>query len=87
MWDVIQADEFATGYVTKDSSRNIKLERLRMYRQIFSLHHVSEEEYFSSFRFYSGKPDLFKVIIDSLSEKANREQRKIHIPVQAVPTK
>lgn len=83
MWDVIQVDEFTSGYLTKDSSKNIKLERMKMYRQVFTLHHVSEEDYFASFKYYTGKPGLFKVMIDSLSEKATREQRNIHIPVKA----
>ena len=84
MWDIIQADEYVTGYLAKDSSRNIKKERFGMYRQIFSLHHVTEDEYFKSFKYYSGQPGVFKVMIDSLSQKATRAQRSIHFPEKAV---
>ena len=82
MWDMIQIDEFATGYLAKDSSKNIKTERMKLYQQVFSLHRVSEKEYFASFKYYSARPDVFKTLLDSLSERANREQRSLHIPTQ-----
>ena len=84
MWDIIQTDEFATGYLAKDSSKNIKFERMKMYQEVFSLHHVSDKEFFASFKYYAGKPNLFKVLIDSLSEKATREQRNSHAPATTV---
>lgn len=82
MWDMIQVDEFATGYLTKDSSKNIKTERMKLYQQVFQLHQVSEKAYFASFKYYSARPDLFKTVIDSLSERATREQRNLHVPSQ-----
>lgn len=82
MWDMIQVDEFATSYLTKDSSKNIKTERMKLYQQVFSLHQVSEKAYFASFKYYSARPDLFKTVIDSLSERATREQRTLHVPSQ-----
>ena len=82
MWDMIQVDEFATGYLAKDSLKNIKTERIKLYQQVFTLHKVSEKEYFTSFKYYSARPDLFKTVVDSLSERASREQRTLHIPTQ-----
>lgn len=83
MWDMIQVDEFTTGFLAKDSSKNLKLERMKLYKQVFSLHQVSEKEYFASFKYYTARPDLFKRVVDSLSEIASREQRTIHVPAQA----
>lgn len=80
MWDMIQVDEFTTGFLAKDSSKNLKLERMKLYKQVFALHHVSDKEYFASFKYYTARPDLFKRVVDSLSERATREQRTIHIP-------
>ena len=84
MWDMIQADEFVTGYLTKDSTLNIKLERMKLYQKVFALHRVSEKEYFESFKYYAGKPAMFKILVDSISEKASREQRNLRIPSKSV---
>ena len=83
MWDMIQVDEFATGFIAKDSSKNLKLERIKMYQQVFVLHQVSRNNYFASLKYYTGRPDLFKAMVDSLSARGNREQRTIHVPAQA----
>ena len=85
MWDMIQVDEFATGFVAKDSAKNLKLERMKMYQQVFTLHQVSQKDYYASLKYYTAQPDLFKTMIDSLSARATREQRKTVVPSQ-VPT-
>ena len=82
MWDMIKVDEFTTGFLAKDSSKNLKLERMKLYKQVFLLYRVSEKDYFASFKYYTARPDLFKRVVDSLSEMATREQRTIHIPAQ-----
>ncbi|MBE7169990.1 MAG: DUF4296 domain-containing protein [Williamsia sp.] len=87
MWDMIQVDEFATGFLAKDSSKNIKLERMKLYQQVFTLHHVSDKDYFASFKYYTAQPDLFKTMIDSLSGRATREQSAIHVPTQVPVSK
>lgn len=85
IWDVMQADEFAGSFIAKDSSKNLKLERMKLYKQVFALHQVSEKEYFSSFKYYTSRPDIFKRVIDSLSDRATRAQQAIHTPAQTPP--
>ena len=87
MWDMIQVDEFATGFAVKDSSKNLKLERMKLYGQVFQLHQVSQKNYFASLKYYTARPDLFKTMVDSLSARANREQKTIHVPTQAPKVK
>ena len=85
MWGVIQADEYVTGYVSRDSTKNVKLERMKLYQKVFSLHHVSEQAYFSSFKYYAQNPALYKNLIDSLSARASREQRIYQPPAAVKP--
>ncbi len=80
MWEMVQADEWVTGYVSRDSTRNQKLERMKLYQQIFTLNKVAEEDYYTSFKFYAAKPGMFKRLLDSLSERGVREQRAFNLP-------
>ncbi len=68
LWDMIRADLFITNYLAiKDSSVNKNAEGIRMYNRILKIHNVSENEFKQSFFYYRSRPDLLKVIMDSIS--------------------
>ena len=75
LWDIMQVDEFATFYLAKDSTKNIKLERIKLYQQVFRLHNISEKEFYASFTYYSGRPDLMKEMYDTLGARSDRERQ------------
>ena len=76
LWDMMRADEFLGDFVLpKDSGLDKRNESSRLYGQVFSIHHISKEQFGESFTFYKTHPALFKVIMDSLSR-----------PVTATPT-
>jgi hypothetical protein len=73
MWDVIQSEQYSANYLAKDSAHiNLKLENLRLYDEVFRLHHVSREEFQKSYQYYMGRADLAQVLFDSLLSKGNR---------------
>jgi hypothetical protein len=74
MWDILQADQFSTYYLTKDSTKDIKKETMKLYGAIFQMHHVSRDEFQKSLQFYYSRPDLNKLIFDSLAARANRQR-------------
>ena len=80
LWDMIQVDEFATANLLKDTSKNIKIERIKLYGQVFKLHKISEKEFAASFKYYTGHPDVMKVMFDSLSARSERERRALYAP-------
>ncbi|MEJ7766183.1 MAG: DUF4296 domain-containing protein [Chitinophagaceae bacterium] len=80
LWDMIQVDEFATGYLLKDSAKNINTERLKLYKQVFALHKITEKQFSASFNYYASRPDILKVVFDSLSKKAERERHAMYMP-------
>ncbi len=67
--DLMMVDEFVTSYVSKDTTKNQKAERLRRYEQVFALHKTSREQFKKSLEFYKQKPRLMKDVFDSLSTK------------------
>ncbi len=81
MWDMIQADQFSKRFLIKDSAKkNVSLETMKLYDEVFQLHHITRDEFQKSYQFYLGRPDIFKVIMDSLSVQANRRMHEVHEP-------
>jgi hypothetical protein len=87
LWDMIQADQFSKLFLSKDSSKNIKLENMKLYDEVFQLHHITREEFQKSYQFYISRPDIFKMVLDSLSAQANRRQREVYLPATVTPPK
>lgn len=79
LWDIIQADQFSTNYLKKDSAKiNVKFETMKLYDEVFLMHHVTREQFQKSYKFYLDHPDLTKVMFDSLSARASRERNEIY---------
>lgn len=84
LWDIIQAERFSAIHQLKDSSkRDIQLEKFKLYDQVFAIHKVEKDDFIKSYRFYLGRPDMAKIIIDSMSAKAERQREASYKPVQA----
>ena len=79
IWDMIQVDELASANLAKDSTKDIKKERMKLYLKVFQLHKVSKEEFSTSFKYYSGKPDVMKVLFDTLGARGEREHKNVYI--------
>ena len=79
MWDLIRADEYAKSFLESNASLDVNSEKANLYEQIFKLHSIKADEFKKSLSFYQSKPNLLKVIIDSLrseERKALQEQYK-----------
>jgi|SRR5687768_6017301 len=81
IWDIMQVDEYANAYISRDSLKDLNKERQQLYLKVFQLHKVSKEDFNASIKYYSSKPDLMKVIFDSLSSKGELQRRKL-IPLK-----
>jgi len=69
----MQADQYAAGYLVKDSAKvNVKMETLKLYEEVFRLHKVTREEFRKSFQFYQDHPDITRTLFDSLIARGNR---------------
>ena len=78
MWDMIQADQFSKLYLSKDSAKtNVKLETMKLYQEIFQIHHTTKEAFQKSYAFYMNRPDLTKTIFDSLALYANKQRDEV----------
>ncbi|HTQ29113.1 MAG TPA: DUF4296 domain-containing protein [Puia sp.] len=79
LWDLVQADQFSTNYLVKDSARmNVKTETMKLYDEVFALHHISRKDFDKSFQFYLDHPDITTVMFDSISARANRMRTEVY---------
>lgn len=69
MWDLMRADNFLGTYVIDrgDTPVNRTTESLKYYQRIFSIHHITREQFQESFNYYRNHPALFKALMDSIS--------------------
>ena len=73
MLDLIKADEIVNQQSYSDSAAGIKAKREILYQKVFQIHKVTRQEFKNSFTFYQNHPDLLKVVLDSMYERAKRE--------------
>jgi hypothetical protein len=86
MLDMILADRFAERFILKDSARkDVKAETFKLYNQVFAIHNVTNEEFFESYKFYLRRPDLGKIVFDSVAVRANRLKEKEYQPKLSEP--
>ncbi|MFN3666789.1 MAG: DUF4296 domain-containing protein [Sediminibacterium sp.] len=76
MWDMMKADEWFSRKVIKDTNANRNKEDVKLYEMVFKVYGITKERYYSSYRYYEGRPVSFKRLIDSLEAYANRERIK-----------
>ena len=79
LWDMIQAERYRDTYV-RDSSLDLKKETFKLYAQVFEIHQVSKDEFIKSYKFYMSRPDIARVMFDSLATRANRRREELYKP-------
>ena len=82
MWDIIRAEVFTEQFLKKDSSKNIAMENLKLQNEIFSMHKVTRSQYYKSYDYYISHTDLIRLVLDSMSTKADRERFELYKPIE-----
>ena len=72
MWDLMRADAYVSDFIMKDSTCDKKTESAILYEKIFAIHSTTQEDFKKSMAFYETRPDLLKVITDSLRSDEKR---------------
>src|SRR5213076_2813604 len=62
MWDLMRADQWVQDFVIKDSTKNKKEESIKLYEEIFRLHHITAEQFKKSQAYYQSNPLLFRPV-------------------------
>lgn len=72
VWDMMRADQFLTDFVfSRDTSVDKLAESMRLYRRIFEIHQVTQQDFLNSFAYYRNTKGKLKAILDSVSNRPN----------------
>ena len=77
LWDVIGADVFTEQFIKKDSLKKASLENMQLQNKIFALHKVTRDDFYKSYEYYVSHADLMKVMLDSMSARAERNRTRM----------
>lgn len=77
MWDMMKADEWFARTSMKDTLAKKKREDIRLYEQVFAIHHITREQFYTSYRYYETHPESLKELLDSVEALSTREQQKL----------
>jgi Domain of unknown function (DUF4296) len=81
VWDMMRADLFLSDFaLRKDSTLDKRKESIKLYQQVFDIHHTSKEQFQQSFAFYKSHLSLFKAMMDSLSQPTTEAPTQIVKP-------
>lgn len=83
LWDMMLADRYSAQYLLKDSLKmDVKLETFKLYEQVFQVHKITREEFLKSYKYYLQRPDITKVIFDSLAARGSRQRDLMYKKMQ-----
>ncbi len=89
MKDMIIAGQYSIQYIAHDSLKPDKVKASEdLMEAIFKIHHTTRAAFKKSLGFYESRPDLNKMIFDSLAADANRHRTELYTPrpvVKPVP--
>jgi hypothetical protein len=86
LWDVALAEEYTINYLSKDSSVSREEKVTAEFEKILLVHGVSQEKFRKSLGFYKSRPDLMKVMMDTLYTRSQRNREQIYME-NKVPSK
>lgn len=85
MWDMLKADEWYIRKTVKDSTLKNKKENIRLYEQVFALHNITRNQFYTSYKYYEAHPVEFKILLDSVDAFAHRERYTLSSPHGQAP--
>lgn len=74
MWDLMRADAYVSEVIMKDSTCNKQAESAILYEKVFQIHATTKETFLKSMAFYESRPDLLKLVMDSLRSDEKKVQ-------------
>lgn len=76
--DVLLAESFAEGYLLMDTTRTRDLVFSGELNKVLAIQKISPAEFRRSLNFYKSRPDIYKVVIDTAFNRAQRNRDHIY---------
>ncbi len=72
LWDVLRADALSQQLINRDPAKSLPNESLKLTRQVFLIHNITEEQFEKSYSYYTHHPDMMRTMLDSLNAQKTR---------------
>ena len=79
LWELTQADLFTQDFISKDSSKNLTLENLKLQQKIFAKYKTNKKVFYRSYEYYIKHEELLKPILDSMVLKNGRIRENLRL--------
>ena len=79
MWELTQADVFTQDFISKDSSKNLEKENLKLQLKIFSKNSTDRKSFYKSYDYYLKHEELLKPLLDTLIVRNGRIRENIRL--------
>jgi Domain of unknown function (DUF4296) len=76
LWEQMKADAFTKEYVSKDPSKNLLAENIKLQQKIFSRYNVDKNDFYESYHYYLEHDEAMKTLLDSIVAKQTRIHQK-----------
>jgi hypothetical protein len=75
--DVLLAESFSESYLVVDTTIKLPQAYGRELDKVLAIQHISQQQLLESIDYYKTKPETFKVIIDTVNSRIQREKDKV----------
>ena len=72
LWELTQAEIFTQDFISKDSSKNLTVENLKLQQKIFAKYKTDKIIFYRSYEYYIKHNELLKPLLDSMIVKNGR---------------
>ena len=77
MRDIILAETYVQSYLSKDTTLNKDSLLRSQIELVLTLHKTDAQTFSTSYRYYMNHPDLFKIVIDSASNRFTKDREAL----------
>ena len=77
LWDVMSADVFTTDFISKDSTKKLPVENVKLQKQIFAMHKTTREQFYDSYKYYEQHPAEMQAMLDTMVVRKKRADIKV----------
>jgi len=76
LWDVVRSQALSAEEARKDSTINEIAQTKVLAQKVFKIHNITSAEYDKSYKWYTNHPDIMKILLDSLSNHIQEENKE-----------
>jgi 2-succinyl-5-enolpyruvyl-6-hydroxy-3-cyclohexene-1-carboxylate synthase len=79
IWELTEADVFTQDFISKDSSKNLEKENLKLQLKIFAKNKTDRKTFYKSYDYYLKHEELLKPLLDTIIVRNGRIRESMRL--------